>query len=61
MKENIIVDKSFAFSIRVVKPYQYLTNKKKSMYCLNSFCDAGHQLVQILMKHKLPKAKKFYN
>lgn len=29
MKENVIVDKSFAFSIRVVKLYQYLTREKK--------------------------------
>ena len=29
MKENVIVDKSFAFSIRIVKLHQYLTHEKK--------------------------------
>ncbi len=29
MKENIIKDKSFDFSVRIVKLYQYLVNDKK--------------------------------
>ncbi|HEY0261609.1 MAG TPA: four helix bundle protein [Chitinophagales bacterium] len=29
MKENIVQQKSFAFAIRIVKLYQYLTDKKK--------------------------------
>ncbi|MNK04754.1 hypothetical protein D3C87_226270 [compost metagenome] len=29
MKENIIKNKSFKFSIRIVKLYQYLQNQKK--------------------------------
>ena len=29
MKENIILDKSFAFSIRIVNLYKYLCNEKK--------------------------------
>ena len=27
--ENVIKDKSFAFAIRIVKLYNYLTNEKK--------------------------------
>ena len=29
MKENIVQEKSFAFAIRIVKLYRYLTEKKK--------------------------------
>ena len=29
MKENIIKNKSFAFALRIVKMYQYLTDEKK--------------------------------
>jgi hypothetical protein len=29
MKENAIRDKSFAFALRIVKLYQYLTEQKK--------------------------------
>jgi len=29
MKENIVLDKSFAFSVRIVKLYKHLCNEKK--------------------------------
>ncbi|CAN5641874.1 hypothetical protein BH20ACI4_BH20ACI4_31830 [soil metagenome] len=29
MKDNILLDKSFAFAIRVVKAYKYLVEEKK--------------------------------
>ena len=29
MKDNIILDKSFNFAVRIVKPYKYFCNEKK--------------------------------
>jgi four helix bundle protein len=29
IKENIVLDKSYSFSVRIVRLYQYLCNKKK--------------------------------
>jgi len=32
--DNLVQEKSYAFAIRIVRLYQYLTDKKKNMYCL---------------------------
>ena len=45
MKENILLEKSFAFAIRVVKAYKYLVEEKKeivlSKQCLRSGTSIG--------------------
>ena len=39
--ENIIRDKSFAFSIRIVKAYQYLTTEKKEFVLSKQLLRSG--------------------
>jgi len=40
-QENIILDKSFAFAIRVVKLYKYLCDEKKEYILSKQFLRAG--------------------
>jgi four helix bundle protein len=41
MKENIIKSKSFAFALRIVKLYQYLTDEKKEYVLSKQLLRAG--------------------
>ena len=40
MKDNIILDKSFSFAVRVVKLYKYFCNEKKE-YILSKVANSG--------------------
>ncbi|SOD11245.1 four helix bundle protein [Pedobacter xixiisoli] len=72
MKENIIKNKSFKFSIRIVKLYQYLQNQKKefvlSKQLLRSGTSVGamvreaeHAETRADFKHKMGIAQKEIN
>ena len=41
MKENILLEKSFAFAIRVVKAYKYLAEEKKEFVLSKQFLRSG--------------------
>ncbi len=41
MKENVLLDKSFAFAIRVVKAYKYLVEEKKEFVLSKQFLRSG--------------------
>ena len=41
MKKNVIQEKSFAFSVRIVKLHKYLTLKKKEYILSNQICKSG--------------------
>ncbi len=41
MKENIILEKSFAFAVRVVKAYKYLVEEKKEFVLSKQFLRSG--------------------
>ena len=43
MKDNLVLDKSFKFAVRIVKLYKYLCDEKKNILCLNNFYEAVHQ------------------
>ena len=41
MKENIVLEKSYAFAVRVVKLHQYLKKNKKEYIISNQLCRSG--------------------
>jgi four helix bundle protein len=41
MKENILLEKSFAFAVRVVKAYKYLIEEKKEFVLSKQFLRSG--------------------
>lgn len=41
MKENVLLDKSFAFAIRVVNAYKYLRDEKKEFVLSKQFLRSG--------------------
>ncbi|MCD9185257.1 MAG: four helix bundle protein [Pyrinomonadaceae bacterium] len=41
MKDNVLLDKSFAFAIRVVKAYKYLVEEKKEFVISKQFLRSG--------------------
>lgn len=41
MKENILLEKSFAFAVRIVKAYKYLTEEKKEFVLSKQFLRSG--------------------
>ncbi len=41
MKENVLLDKSLAFAIRVVKAYKYLVEEKKEFVLSKQFLRSG--------------------
>lgn len=72
MKENIVKIKSFAFSVRIVKLYQYLCEKKRefilSKQLLRSGTSVGamvreaeHAESKVDFKHKMAIAQKEIN
>ena len=58
--DNIIQEKSFAFAIRIVNLYKYLTNEKKSLFFQNKYLKVEHQLVQILKNQSVPNLIKIF-
>jgi len=41
MKENVLLEKSFAFAVRVVKAYKYLVEEKKEFIISKQFLRSG--------------------
>lgn len=41
MKENVLLEKSFAFAVRVVKAYKYLVEEKKEFVLSKQFLRSG--------------------
>ena len=41
MKENVLLDKSFAFAVRVVRAYKYLVEEKKEFVISKQFLRSG--------------------
>jgi four helix bundle protein len=41
MKENVLLEKSFAFAVRVVKAYKYLAEEKKEFILSKQFLRSG--------------------
>ena len=41
MKENILLEKSFAFAVRIVKAYKYLAEEKKEFVLSKQFLRSG--------------------
>jgi four helix bundle protein len=41
MKENLLLEKSFAFAVRVVKAYKYLVEEKKEFVLSKQFLRSG--------------------
>ena len=41
MKENVLLEKSFAFAVRVVKAYKYLCDEKKEFVLSKQFLRSG--------------------
>ena len=41
MKENILLEKSFAFAVRVVRAYKFLVDKKKEFVLSKQFLRSG--------------------
>jgi four helix bundle protein len=72
MKENVIKTKSFAFSIRIVKLYQYLCTDKKEYILSKQLMRSGTSVAALIreaeqaesrldFKHKLSIAQKEIN
>lgn len=48
MKENnLVLDKSKKFAIRIINLYKYLSVEKKSLFCQNKFLKAEQVSVQM--------------
>ena len=45
--DNVIVEKSFKFAVRIVKLYKYLCNNKKEFVLSKQLLRLEHQLEQI--------------
>ena len=41
MKDNVLLDKSFSFAVRVVKAYRYLVKEKKEFVISKQFLKSG--------------------
>lgn len=72
MKENIVKNKSFAFAVRVVKLYQYLSEQKKEFTLYKQLLRSGTSVGAMIreaehaetkndFKHKLAIAQKEIN
>ena len=57
MRENVLIDKSVLFGVRIIKLYQYLIKTKKNRSYPNRSSAAVQVLVQILMRPTTGKAK----
>ena len=57
MKENIIKSKSFAFALRIVKLYQYLTDEKKEYVLSKQLLRAGTAIGAIVREAEHAESK----
>ena len=57
-ESNIIVEKSYKFSVRIVKLYKFLTEKKKNLYYPSRYYDVERQLELISRKQSEPGQKR---
>lgn len=56
-KDNVVRDKSDAFTLRIIRLYQYLCNQKKNTFYRNRFYVAAHPLAPILKKQSADNRK----
>lgn len=59
-KDNIIQQKSFAFAIRIVNLYKYLTTEKKNLFFQNNFWGVEHPLEPTLKNLLEDNQKKIF-
>ena len=57
MKENVIRDKSFAFALRIVKLYQYLTGQKKEYVLSKQLLRSGTAIGALVREAKQAESK----
>jgi four helix bundle protein len=57
MSKNIVKDKSFAFSIRVVRLYKYLTDKKKEFVMSKQFLRSGTSIGALVRESQNAESK----
>lgn len=57
MKESILAEKSFDFSIRIVNFYKYLTDTKKNMFYQNNYYAVEQLLVHFRVKVVMLRVK----
>jgi hypothetical protein len=60
MKDNIILEKSMNFSVRIVRLYKYLCDEKKNILCQNNFCVEAQVSEQIFTKLITHRQKKIF-
>ena len=57
MKENAIRDKSFAFALRIVKLYQYLTEQKKEYVLSKQLLRSGTAIGALVREAQQAESK----
>ena len=57
MKENTIKDKSFAFALRIVKLYQYLTEQKKEFVLSKQLLRSGTAIGALVREAQQAESK----
>lgn len=57
MKENILQTKSIAFSIRIIKLYQYLCNTKKEFVLSKQLLRCGTAIGALIMEGEFAQSK----
>ncbi len=57
MKENAIRDKSFAFALRIVKLYQYLTEQKKEYVLSKQLLRSGTTIGALVREAQQAESK----
>lgn len=60
MKENVVVEKSKAFAVRIIQLYKYMYENKKEFVMLKQILRSGQALAQILQRRNVPSAKKTF-
>ncbi len=58
MKKNVVLDKSFNFSVRVVKLYQYLKDNKKEYILSKQLVRSGTSIGAIVNEAQAGQSKK---
>ncbi len=58
MKKNVVLDKSFNFSVRVVKLYQYLKDDKKEYILSKQLVRSGTSIGAIVNEAQAGQSKK---
>ena len=57
MKDNIVVDKSFDFAVRIVNLYKYLTQKKNEYVLSKQLLRSGTSIGANMQRHNEDKVK----